>query len=833
MRYSYNWLCELGKTKKKSDELSKMIGLRAFEFDGKENLAERFDKIVIGKILEIKKHPNADKLQVTKVDVGGEKLNIVCGAQNIKVGDKVPVALIGAVLPAGNIIIEKTKIRGIVSSGMLCAEDELGLGKDHEGIMILEQATKVGEPLHKALAIDDDVLEFDVLPNRAHDCLSYEGMAREIAAMEGRRCRFTIYDLRFKNKENNLSIEIKDEKLCPRYIGAVLKNVKIGKSPAWMQSRLVASGMEPINNVVDITNYVMLEVGSPLHAFDFEKIKSEETSNPEKSLRSYGASKKQATPKSRFAPMGQARNSVNGKVKIVIRKARKDEKLELLDGTSIKLDERDLVIANEEKVLALAGIKGGKESGINNQTSQIVLEAANFQPLNIRKSRQRHALITESQTRFEKGISPELAERAAVRAIELFEKYTGAKLNEVVDADCPKLKKQEVILGFNRLEKLLGVKVSLERAIKILNDLGFEVNEKNSKQVKMAVPFWRLDIEGPEDLMEEVGRIVGYENIKEAPIVMAVEPPYKNKEREFEEQLADKLIGLEFDEVRNYSFYSAKDIKECGIAGNHIELQNPLSEELTFLRQSMLPGILRNVALNQKHFNGFSIFETGRVYLGNLNGKQNKIGKEREPLKLAGAVFCGKHQKGDAFYLAKGKIQALLMSYDINQKIEFKAAEKFSNKAYHLTRSAKIMIEGKDIGEIGEIESEVAGAYHIKKKAVVFEIDFAALQELASQEKRYEPLQKFPTVLRDTSMFVDLKTETGSVIQAIQKAGGSKLEKIKLFDVYLDKKNNRKSLAFHLTFEKDDRTMKSEEIDEIISKITKSLEKKGIQVRKG
>lgn len=813
MLYSYKWLKELTKTKLSAEKIADLVNLRGFEVEGVEKLAGRYKDFVVGKVLEIKKHPKADRLVVVKTDVGKEnrgKHTIVCGAKNFKVGNLVPVALPGAILPNSKIEIKKTDVREVESNGMLCAEDELGLGKDHEGIVILDDGSErrsaftTGMPLAKALGLNDTVLEFDVLPNRAHDCLSYNGMANEICTMEGRKfTNHSVSPLTLRGeKKGGLKIEIKDKELCSRYIGAVLENMKVGPSPDWMQARLIASGMEPINNVVDITNYVMLEVGSPLHAFDLEKI------HPVKS--------------DEAGPAGREFN----RVKIIVRRAKSGEKLKLLDRTNIKLDSKDLVIANPKKALALAGIKGGEDSGINDKTNTIVLEAANFNKLNIRKTRQRHALLTESQARFEKGIAPELAERAAARAIELLKKHTGAKLVEMVDENYHRPKTQIETLELSYLDSLLGYEMDKKRAVEILQNLGFEAVKQNKEKVSFKVPFWRLDVEGPEDLIEEVGRIEGYEKIEEKEAFQSVSVPDQNESRKFEWRMKEFLCGLGFDEVMNYSFYSAEDVAKCGLKNRHFELENPLSEDLKFLRTSLVPGLLKNVAHNAKYFGSFAIFELGRTY------KMDKNEKPIERLMLAGATY-NEDDKSEEFYNVKARIEEMF-SRMFGLEIFFRSKAEYSDKILHPVRSAVIEIESgkkQTLGCLGDVAPTIAKKYGIKKQVDIFELDFETFRENSRSKKCYRPLRKYPTTLRDISMFVPTRTETATIVKAMKKAGGKDLIKIDLFDVFLDKKKNRKSMAFHLTFAKDDRTMKSKEVDALMKKVGAELKKVGARVR--
>jgi phenylalanyl-tRNA synthetase beta chain len=791
MRFSYNWLKDLSKTEKSPEDLAEMVILKGFELEEQISLASVFKNFIVGEVVEIKSHPDADRLRIVWLDLGkfGEKVQIVCGAPNVEVGQKVAVALVGAVLPNSKIEIKKSKIRGVESNGMICAEDELGLGKDHQGIMVLNDDLKVGTFLIEALKLKDEVLDFDILPNRSSDCLSYIGMAREISAMEKINTDLnTDLNTDFPSEGKLLDIKIKDEKLCSRYMGAVLKNIKIKKSPDWMQARLIASGMEPINNIVDITNYVMLETGSPLHAFDFNQIKNQE------------------------------------KVEIVVRKAEKDEKMELLSDINLDLNEDDLVISNGQESLALAGIKGGKKSGINIETNKIVLEGANFDPLSIRKSRQRHSLVTESQSRFEKGVSPVLAQVAVEKAIELLKEYAEAELVEVVD--CNKIQSEKQIIKFNteNIEKLLGEKVKNEEAFEILENLGFKIKNKDKKEVEIDIPYWRLDIEDQADFIEEIGRIKGYEEINEQYLMTACKPNRRNLKRELEWKIKDNLKALGFDELINYSFYSEKDLRIGKISGKHFELKNPNSEKQNLMRRTLLVEIIKATKNNQKHFERFNIFEIGKVFF-----PENKLAEEE--LKISGANFDENLEIIELFYQTKEEIKTLLGQFS-EQIIQFESFKKSENDFYHTSRKAKILINGKRIGELGQINIQVAKDYKIKKPFILFELDFESLFELNEIKKEFKTLQKFPFVERDLAIYVEKRTEVKEIEILIKEAGGKYLKKLELFDIFENKENDKKSLAFHLSFSKEDATLKGIEVDEKIEKINQALAEKNYEIRK-
>ncbi|MCK5080843.1 MAG: hypothetical protein KAQ63_01655, partial [Candidatus Moranbacteria bacterium] len=434
-----------------------------------------------------------------------------------------------------------------------------------------------------------------------------------------------------------------------------------------------------------------------------------------------------------------------------------------------------------------------------------------------------HSLQTESQSRFEKGISPVLAQIALERAVELLQEHAGAELVEIVDCNYFKNRKQVVKFDVKKIEKLLGEKVETKKAFEILENLGFIIEDRNQVQTKVRVPYWRLDIEGQFDFVEEIGRIRGYENVKIQHLMMAAKPSPGNSQREFEWKIKDNLTALAFDEVISYSFYGNRDAEIGKISGEHFELENPNSEQQNLMRKSLLPGIIQAGKLNQKNFDEFCLFEAGRVYLPEKD--------QYEEMKISGACFDKLLSLPDLFYQSKEKVRTFVEKTS-GKIAEFKSLEKSSFNFLHLTRGAEILIDGKKIGEMGEINPMVAKKYKIKKQFVVFELDFQALFESQADKKIFQPIQKFPFVERDLAMFVDSRTEAGVVEKNILKIGGKMLREIKLFDIFEDKKNNKKSLAFHLKFGEAEFTLKGEEVDKKMEEIMESLEKNGFEVRK-
>jgi len=515
MKYSYNWLKEISGTKRDFQKVVEDLTMKSFEVENLEKIGGNLEGVVVGEILEIKRHPNADKLQLAKVDIGKERLEVVCGAPNIKIGQKVPVALLGTRLPNG-MVMKEVEIRGVKSCGMLCAEDELGLGINHNGILILNKQSKIGASFSKEMNLEDYTFEIKVLPDRAHDAQSYVGVAREIAVLENRKIDYDFEGLNLPNKKTGkVSVEIENKKLCPRYIGAVIENIEIKESPLWMKTRLLASGIRPINNVVDATNYIMLELGQPLHAFDLEKIS-------------------------------------NGKAKIVVRTAKKGEKITLLDESIEELTENDLVIANEKEALAVAGIMGGQHSGIDEKTKTIVLESANFNVTSIRKTRTRLNIKTDASDRFEKDIDPNLAEKAMVRLIEIIEHIAGGKLEGICDVYPQKVSAWKIKLDPEYADRLLGEKIAFQKVVEILQLLGMEISKKG-KIIEAKIPTFRIDLKTQEDLIEEIGRVYGYEKIKpEAPIV-PISPAPVNEKIFFTRILKNIIAAQGFSELYNYT----------------------------------------------------------------------------------------------------------------------------------------------------------------------------------------------------------------------------------------------------------------------------------------
>lgn len=631
-------------------------------------------------------------------------------------------------------------------------------------------------------------MEFSILPNRGHDALSHVGMAREICAVEGRKFtpRLGLGTLPSLGLGGVLHVEIKDKKLCPRYIGVIMENIEIADSPKWMQTRLLVSGVKPINNIVDITNYVMLETGKPIHAFDAEKLETR-----------------------------------NAKTEIIVRKAKNGEKIKLLDEKEYELSDNDLVIADKSKPVALAGVMGGFDSAINVKTTTIVLESANFNSSDIRKTRMRHNISTESSYRFERDIDTNLADVAMARAIELVKKYGGKKVNvsAMTDVYPKKVKPWQVKLDQNYANRLLGENIPVSKMKTILENLGIQAKSVKNNLV-CEIPTVRIDLRTQEDLIEEIGRIFGYENIREQPLSAEVKTPPQNAKRDFENKLRDVLVGLGFSEVMNYSFYSKEDIEKCNLGEEgHIEVSNPLSLDQQYLRRALIPNLLKNIELNLKNFSEVQIFEIGKKF-------KEKNGAMVEISILNGMLA---NDSKIPFFELKGKLEALLNGLS-HKNIKFEAICP-DHKIWNPARVARIFIDGKKIGKIGEINPQVLKRYSIKKRVACFGLQIDKLLELKTQEKLYRVIVKFPIVERDLSMFVGKDTKYADVVSNIGKNGGNLVKNIDLFDVF--EKEGEKSLALRIKIGSDVKTLASDEIDAVMEKIISSLEKElKVKVRK-
>jgi len=631
----------------------------------------------------------------------------------------------------------------------------------------------------------DFLFEIEVLPNRP-DCYSHLGIAREIGALLGYKLKLLNSKVKEeKNIKTKDFIKVEVKIGCIRYTGRVILNPKIEESPDWLKERLRVCGIQPINNIVDITNYVMLELGQPLHAFDLEKIKGK---------------------------------------KIVVRKARKGEKILTLDDEKYELDKDVLVIADLKRPIAIAGIKGGKFSGISKNTKILFLESANFEKGAIRKSSRKIDLRTDASLRFEHGLDPNLTEFAVNRASFLISEITGAKVAKgLVDFYPQKVSQKKVKFNPERTNSLLGIEIPTKKQIKILKNLGFEIKERKRK-LEVSVPTFRQDVLNEEDLVEEVGRIFGFDKIKPCFPKTILTFPKENLDLFWENFIKDNLKEMGFSETQNYSFLSFELAKKLGFTFKDlIEIKNPVSLEFQFLRPSLICGLLKNIKENQKRFEKIKIFEFGKIFKKEKN-------KKIERKMVAGAVF------GNKFFELKGVLDTLFSRMGISDFwFDFykPTPEESKRSLWHLKKSSEVKIGEDEIGFLGEISQKVLFELEIEKGVTAFEIDFEKLSKLATEEKEFEKISPYPAILRDISVLVPEQVLVEDVLKKIQESGGEVIEDVDLIDIFEKEQEGQKSLTFRIVFRAKDRVLEPKEVEKIFQKIVKNLEKKPTwQVRK-
>lgn len=792
MKVSYNWLKEFIDFDLPPDELGNLLTMLGLEVEAMEQTGEGLDDVIVALVEERAQHPNADKLSLCRVNNGREMLNIVCGAQNFKSGDRVALAQIGAVLP-GDFKIKRSKIRGEESFGMLCSEKELGLAEESSGIMVLDAGLALGTPVFQALGLKDTIFEIGLTPNRA-DCLSIIGVAREIAAKLGKKVRYNRHEVKETGANINdlAAVQLDAPDLCPRYTARYISGCKIAPSPQWLVNRLRALGQRSINNVVDVTNYVLLEYGHPLHAFDFRQI-------------------------------------AGGK--IIVRSSGEGEKFTTLDGQERTLKSSDLTIRDEKRAVALAGIMGGENSEIADDTTDILLESAYFTPSTIRLTSKRLGLHTESSHRFERGTDINILTTALDRAAALIaELAEGVIAKGTIDV-YPLLHADRTITArVSRINEILGLDLDEQRITTIFKNLEFGVESLEPGILKVAIPSFRVDIEREIDLVEEVARLHGFENI---PTTMPVAQVFSDRiphNQQLERELKNLLVGEGFNEVINFSFASHADLHKLNLPESDkravaVSLLNPLVDEHAVMRTSLLPALLQNTARNfsLRNFN-LRLFEMRRVYW-------IKPGQELpdEPLHLAGIMSGlrapeGWNQPKDTvdFFDAKGVIEAIADRFKLPDLVFVQGGvEPF----YHPGKAAAILCNNELIGTIGEIHPDVQEAFELEKPVCYFELDFAKLAETSATIKSIITPSRFPDTYRDIAMLVSDDTSSGTIVECINSTKIDKLRSIEIFDVYKGDKipNGQKSVAVRIRYGSFDKTLTDEEVNKFHQKIVSTL----------
>ena len=792
MKASVEWLKEYSDIDVDAIKLGDILTMTGSKVETIDQKGNDIKNVVVGKILEIKKHPDADKLVVTKVDVGTETVQIVTGADNIKENDIVPIAKDGSELPGG-VKIKKGQLRGVDSCGMMCSVGELGLeladypGQIEHGIMILDKGleSELGKDIVEVLNLKEDIIDFEITPNRP-DCLSIEGLGRETAVSlnkEFKNPRKNIDELKVEDKKEieGLTVDITAPDLCYRYIARIVKNVKIGPSPEWMVRRLKACGVRSINNIVDITNYVMLEMGQPMHAFDI--------------------------------------NSIEGK-HITVRRAKNGEKITTLDEQERNLDENDLVIADENKAVAIAGVMGGLNSEIEKDTETVVFESAVFNGGNVRKTAKKVGLRTEASSRFEKGLSSENALRAINRAVELVETLgAGEVVNGKIDVYPTKQKINKIPLDVERINNLLGIKLTKQEMIDILEKL--EIKVENDMAI---APYFRMDLEFVADIAEEILRFYGYDKLETTLVNAYTTIGIRNKEQKIQKKIREILVNSGLSEIYTYGFVSENDLEKSNISEDlrkyAITIQNPLSEDYKLMRPTTMPSMMQILANNANKKNqNVKLFDISRNYK-NIN---NEVENGEVPLQ-EDILTIGMYGDDVDFYKLKGLIENVLEAISINR---YDIEKETKNISYHPGRCANLKVGIDTIATIGEVHPEVLANYDIEKRAYLAEVNITKLVKYSRENKKYVEVPKFPAVERDIAVLVDEAIEVGQIEKIITKKAKKHLESAKLFDIYRDEKlgENKKSVAYSLIFRDKNKTLSDNEINSTMENIIAELEK--------
>jgi phenylalanyl-tRNA synthetase beta chain len=799
MKFTLSWLNQFITTGERSPaDIADRLTMLGLEVDSVEELFTDLAPITTAKVTEVHKHPDADKLTVCSVDTGEEVVQIVCGAPNVRAGMLTALAKPGVRLPDGT-KIKKSKVRGVASAGMLCSARELGLSDDHSGIMDLDEQFPVGVSLLDALGLRDTVIEVDLTPNRP-DCASVRGIAREVGSFTGGTLHPlvpTITPLTGKNID--FDVVINDPELCPRYTARKLTGVTIGPSPRWMQQRLSAVGMRPINNIVDITNYVMLESGQPLHAFDFDTLRD--------------------------------------RTIVVRRPAQEETSITTLDGSSRQLDPDMLLICDGQRPVAVAGVMGGLETEITGSTTTILLESACFNPVSIRRTARKLGIPSEASYRFERGVDPNLADSALERAVILMVEYAGAQADpDGIDVYPGKKAPITLQLRTTRVCSLLGMKLSQDQVAHYLRSIDFRVASVDDTVLEVTVPSFRIDIEREIDLVEEVARLVGYNEIPTSQPFIRMDYPKRDALRSLRQEIAGLLTAQGFYEAINYSFVAESHLTLCRLPEDDLRrsvtrLLNPLSEDQAIMRSMLLPGLLENIRRNINFQRpDIRLFEIGKIF---LQHQENVLPEERTYLC---AVISGHRfpeaeslyhsgQQAD-FFDIKGMVTNLLRILRISDDDALVTYAPASVQPYCDPSCAAVLKNGESLlSTFGAVHPETLKGFGIKQAVYFLEIDLQLLSSMQRFPKQFKALPKYPSVKRDISLVVPDHVPAGDLLQAIRMQSQKYLETAEIFDVYRGKpiQTGHKSVALSLTYRSATATLDDQSVDKVHDKIVKSL----------
>ncbi len=813
MKVSLKWLSEYVEVPVDLKAFCDRLDLTGTGVEGVERTGDMYDHVVTGQILEKQAHPDSDHMWVTKVDVGAanvdkdgnpEPLQIVCGAQNFNQGDHVVVATIGAVLP-GDFKIKKSKLRGVVSCGMNCSARELGIGSDHDGIMILPEDAPIGMPLADYLKLSDSVLDLEITPNRP-DCLSMVGMAREVGAMYAVDVKNPLDEMEAALQEGAdlpaidelATVTVEDVDRCPRYTARVIKNVKVGPSPDWLAERVTAAGARSINNVVDVTNYILFLFGQPLHAFDYDKLVDE-----------------------------------TGKANVVVRAAKEGEKLLTLDGEERELTTDMTVIATPEKAVGLAGVMGGLDTEVTDETTTILLEAATFEPGRTSRTSRNLGLISESSMRYERRVDDVEIDRMSAAAAQLLAEVSGGTVVPgLIDVYNTKTEPEALEFRVPRFQGMMGETIPRDFIVDMLQRLGCVVSEKDEQTLTVVPPTFRPDLEREIDLYEEVLRLYGMDRI---PSTLPGGPGrvgIKTEAQRTMDKINNTLRACGLNETMTYSFADPHELEQLRMPtegmGIPVELLNPLNAEQSVMRQSIIPGLMRSVAYNQSRgVHNIQLYETGVVFFG-TEGRKSPKERNRLAVVMAGAMSDPSWNQASVafdFFDGKGVIESLMRELAI-AKPRFKALS--AEEAPHLQpgRAAQVLDGGTVLGWIGEIHPLACDAYDVQAPVVAFELDLDALIKCARPARDYVDVPVFPAVTMDVAFVVDESVTHEQLSRCISSAGGKLLDKAQLFDVYRDEERlgaGKKSMAYALEYRAADRTLTTEEVDKQHARLIKKV----------
>ncbi len=789
MKLPISWVRDFIDFDASVDGIADNLTMAGLEIDDIIDLTP-IDGVVVAEVTECVKHPNADKLSVCKVNTATEKdIPVVCGAPNVRAGIKVPLATVGTVFDS-SFKIKEAKLRGVLSKGMICSEKELGISDDNKGIMVLPDEYKIGNSLWDELPKQEPILDVAITPNRG-DCLSIIGLAREMAVFLDKKVEVPSVSLKGSEVKTSDKIKVNNNDVvsCPRYTARYIKNITVGDSPLWMQNRLKDAGMRPVNNIVDITNYVMLETGQPLHAFDYKKIQGQE---------------------------------------INIRKAFDSEKFETLDGKERKLNSEHLLICDKEKPIALAGIMGGKYSEVSDTTNEIILESAHFDPVVVRVGAKKLGISTEASYRFERYVDPNIALFASDRACELFEKYCGASVaGDVVDLYKKEISPLVVDLRLDRIKRILGISISKDMVISLLRKIDFEINEKTDNILTVGIPTFRSDVTREIDVIEEVARLYGYNNISDNPSSVIYFNDSSIVSDDISGKIRQTMLGIGFLETYCNSLTEQKkgmatwSYKNPSVS--QVTLLNPHSPELSALRVNLIYGLLKVASWNMnRNISDLQIFEIGKKFI--------PVDKKEKPVEIeivAGLISGGCFPRGwygevkHDFSSAKGLLVNFLNGLFVKEVTYKRSDESIFDEA------VSVLIDGKDVGFIGKLNGKVKQTYGLKEDVYVFELEVDALKKQAFATKKFKALPKFPPINRDFSFVLDSSVESGSIVSHV-KSLSPLIESAEWFDIYVGEQveKGKKSMSLSIRIRSSDKTLSDTEADKVSKLVINSVKNK-------